>query len=148
MTMATKKPAPKKAPAKPKAKAAPKRPAAKKPAGKRPAAKIGRRKYAPNPVSAADRASLDQQAVALYEQFTGHPADSYQRVELPDLRALVLIGEIEAIAYNTRRDGKRGRYLHPFKRGSRPLLCVTADGQHFIALGGAFEFGEHGFEDK
>lgn len=88
------------------------------------------------------------QAVALYEDFTGHTADECTRVPLPNIDVAILVGEVEQIAYNTVRDGKKGRYRHTFKPKARPMLAVSHDGKTLLILEGDFEFTESGITDK
>lgn len=87
------------------------------------------------------------QAAKLYEDFTGGKADSYERVELPKVDVAISIGDIEAIAYNTVRDGKPQRYLHKFEKGARPRFAVSHDGKTILMFGGNFTFTERGITD-
>lgn len=140
----------------PKKKTAPKAKApARKAAPKKPAAKRGTKTKLAHTVTVTDKAVYQRnpigrereaaQAVALYEKFTGMTADSFRRLELPDLKALVEIGIVEKIAYRTVRDGETGRYLHSFQRGQEPTLAITPDGRCALILEGIFEFTERGF---
>lgn len=135
----------------PKKKPAPKRARAKKPAAKTrtvtvkktaTAAKVGRKTYQRNPVGREREAA---QAVALYEAFAGMAAESYRRIDLPNLSALVEIGQVEAIAYRAKRAGVLGRYLHEFGK-HKPTLLITPDGKCALLIEGQFEFTERGFE--
>lgn len=88
-----------------------------------------------------------QQAVKLFEDFTGHQADSYEPVKMPRVDVAMLIGEVEQIAYNTVRDGKKERYLHKFKASARPKLAASHDGKTLLIIEGDFEFTERGITD-
>ena len=88
------------------------------------------------------------QAVALYEDFTGHEADTCEPVKMPRVDVAILIGEVEQIAYNTVRDGKKGRYRHTFKASARPLLAASHDGKTLLIIEGDFEFTERGITDN
>lgn len=93
-------------------------------------------------------------AAALYEEFTGLPANSAEPVEFPVVDVAVLIGEIEQIAYNTTRQHKPGqrprkhRYRHTFKPFARPRFAVSHDGKVLLIIGDGFEFTERGITDK
>lgn len=88
------------------------------------------------------------QAVALYENFSGHVAEHYTPVKMPRVDVAMLIGEVEQIAYNTVRDGKKERYLHKFKASARPLLAASHDGKTLLIIEGDFEFTERGITDN
>lgn len=98
--------------------------------------------------------ALLEQAADLYEAFTGMPADSVEKLKLPKVKAGVLIGEVEQIAYNTVRkhgddeEAKLHRYRHTFKKSARPLLATSHDGKVLMILLGDFEFTEQGITDK
>lgn len=88
------------------------------------------------------------QAVKLFEDFSGHVADHYTPVKLPRVDVAMLIGEVEQIAYNTVRDGKKERYLHKFKASARPRLAASHDGKTLLIIEGDFEFTERGITDN
>lgn len=88
-----------------------------------------------------------RQAKQLYEEFTGHKADDVVFVEVKDYDTIVGIGYVDAVSYETVRDGKKERYIHTFKKKARPLLAVSHDGKQAYMLGGAFTFNDHGFVD-
>ena len=138
MTAAKKKPAVKKAPVKKTVVRAP----AKKPAPKKAAPKG----YKKNPAApGAERKMLA--GVELFEAFTGHAATHYDRVTLPDMSVCVKIGELDGIAYETTRDGKKQKYFHQFKKSARPIFAVTHDGAAVVIVGGRFKFTERGIVD-
>jgi len=90
----------------------------------------------------------------LYQDFTGH-VDEFELTKVKikgfpeNLSQLVVIGECTGILYDTVRDGELEKYIHQFKRkNSRPLFCVTPDGNQIVLLGGAYKFGERGIVDK
>ncbi len=100
------------------------------------------------------RAQLLEQAAELYEAFTGLPAETVHKVEIPDVKAGVLIGEVMEIAYSTvRKHGKDQKakkhfYRHEFAASARPLFGVSHDGKTLMILLGDFEFTERGITDK
>lgn len=138
MTAAKNKPAVKKPPVKKTTVKAP----AKKPAPKKAAPKG----YKKNPVTPGNERKM-LAGVDLFEKFTGHEATHYDRVTLPDMSVCVQIGELDGIAYETVRDGKRHRYFHKFKKAARPIFAVTHDGEAVVIVGGRFKFTERGIVD-
>jgi hypothetical protein len=89
-----------------------------------------------------------RKAGSLYAAFTGHEEIDIVKVKVPDMpRELVEIGHCDGILYTTVRDGQTEKYIHKFKRNSRPLFCVSPDGKQLVLLGGAFTFGERGIVD-
>lgn len=99
------------------------------------------------------RLELLKQGARLYQEFTGH-GDEFEvhRVNVPgfpaSLSKLVAIGECAGILYDTVRDGEIEKYIHRFRKGSRPLFCVTPDGNQIVLLGGAYKFTDRGIVDK
>jgi hypothetical protein len=99
------------------------------------------------------KSELVKKAAKLYQDFTGHYREfMVERAKLPsslrNLKALTVIGECEYIAYNTVRDGEPEKYIHHFRKSSRPLFCVTPDGKQIVLFGGAYEFTDRGIVDK
>lgn len=92
------------------------------------------------------RQRIDQ-ASKLYEDFTGGQADSYEQVKMPRVDVAILVGEVEAIAYNTVRDGKPQRYLHKFDKSAQPRFAVSHDGKTLLIIDGNFTFTERGITD-
>lgn len=101
-----------------------------------------------------EKQKLMEQAADLFESFTGLPADTIEKMEMPQVKVGVLIGEIEEIAYNTVRKHKPGQrakkhhYRHRFKPSARPLFAVSHDGKVLLILGNDFEFTDRGITDK
>lgn len=88
-------------------------------------------------------------AAHLYSQFSGHDADEFQEIEKPQYPDVVtVIGELEAVVYSTVRDNEHERYVHEFRKSSRPMLCVSPDGNQLLIIGGKFQFTERGIVDK
>ena len=88
-----------------------------------------------------------KRAVGLYEEFTGHDAtfiDNFD-ISLPSVAAR--IGFLDAVMYTTVRDGKTEKYIHEFKKHSRPLLAVSFDGRQLLVIGGSYQFTDRGIED-
>ncbi|MHB8071863.1 MAG: hypothetical protein ACYDHF_07965 [Candidatus Cryosericum sp.] len=100
-----------------------------------------------NPVPESLRSQINKGA-ALYEDFTGHDAEDMGNFEMgPVPKVAVVVGELEAVIYNTVRDGIHERYIHKFKAKSRPMFAVTPDGTQLLLLGGNYDFTERGIVD-
>jgi len=88
-------------------------------------------------------------AARLYSDFTGHEDISIKKVKIPVLPGTMLqIGEIDGILYSTVRDGVPEKYIHEFKKKSRPLFCVSPDGKNIYIVGGRYDFTERGIVDR
>jgi hypothetical protein len=102
-----------------------------------------------NPRTVTRTARDLQRAAALYEDFTGHRAKVVAKVKKPRYPdAVLVVGDCDGILYTTVRDGKVERYIHEFKKDSRPLFCVSPDGKTLILLGGAYSFTDRGIVDE
>lgn len=90
-----------------------------------------------------------EDAVQLYESFSGHEAEPIGKVTFPDNPKIGLaIGRLMGVAYETVRDGKTERYFHRFKKSSQPLLVSSSDGNQLFVIGGSYNFTERGIVDK
>lgn len=96
----------------------------------------------------APRGAKVKAAADLFEDFTGHAADSARNVKWNVPSVAVQFGELEGVMYNTVRDGKAERYLHKFSKKSRPLLGVSHDGTQLVIVGGRYQFTSAGIEDR
>lgn len=84
----------------------------------------------------------------IFERFTGHEADTVQRIKIPDWpKSVAIVGDLDAVEYTTVRDGITERYRHKFHVNDKPLLCVAPNGKLFI-IGGRYRFTERGIVDK
>jgi len=89
-----------------------------------------------------------KKAVRLFEEFTGHKGEVIGAADIPQDDTLVVIGQCDAIAYTTTRDGETESYQHEFDVKSRPALAVSHDGKRLYLLAGAYEFTKRGIEDR
>lgn len=89
-----------------------------------------------------------RQAAQRFQDFTGHDPEPVGRAEIQVPKAAAVIGELEAVMYQTVRDGKTEHYIHKFRASSRPLLCASPDGEQLLIVGGNYEFTERGIVDK
>lgn len=99
-----------------------------------------------NPIKGSKRRRV-KKAQALYEDFTGHEADQYEIVQLPEHDTALNVGNVTGIMYETIRDGKREHYIHEFKKASQPVFAVSHDGQQIFLVGGAYLFKDSGIND-
>jgi hypothetical protein len=99
-----------------------------------------------NPVPPTKQKQVDA-GMALFADFTGHKGEifSLAKPTIPDV--VLVVGECDGIMYTTVRDGNTEKYLHQFKKSSRPLLCSSSDGKQLFLLGGAFDFTDRGIVD-
>lgn len=115
--------------------------AAKVPGKKRTRGK-GRRQ---NPSS---RDTKLERARSLLVNFSGHEPDAViESTEKPIEQGLVM-GELDGVLYTARRDSKRERYIHKFRKNSRPLLVSSYDGSQLGIVGGQYQVTEAGIEDR
>ena len=104
--------------------------------------RAGRRKL--NPVGPT-QSEIDS-AGDLFKDFTGAHPETLTKVKIRNPKTGLVIGELDGVLYTTVRDGKKESYVHDFKKGSRPLLVSSHDGQSLHILGGDYEFTERGIE--
>lgn len=67
---------------------------------------------------------------------------------MPEIDVGLKVGHCDGILYTTVRDGKTEKYIHKFKRSSRPLLAASFDGKSLVLIGGSYQFTERGIVDK
>ena len=85
---------------------------------------------------------------ALLEDFSGHAPSELIGVKAPDLNGGLVLGNLAGVLYDTVRDGKTEKYIHRFRKKSRPLLAVSPDGTQLGIVGGQFQVTEAGIEDR
>lgn len=88
------------------------------------------------------------QAVSLYESFREASPRRVAKIRVKPVKAVAIIGYVEAVDYRTTHGKKVELYRHDFAAGSRPLLAVSADGKQLLLLGGRYQFTEQGIVDK
>lgn len=89
-----------------------------------------------------------KQAQNLFKDFTGDDAESLTKIQLRNPKTGLVIGELDGVLYTTIRDGKTEKYIHEFKKRSRPLLIASSDGDSLHIVGGQYEFTNAGIEDR
>jgi hypothetical protein len=69
-------------------------------------------------------------------------------VNLKTPAVAVEIGDLGGVLYTTVRDGRTEKYVHKFRRDSRPVLAAGSDGKSLHVIGGEFEFTDRGIVDR
>lgn len=87
-------------------------------------------------------------AISLYENFSGERPRFVDRVRLPVDTVVMAIGQLDAVMYSTVRDGKKEKYIHKFRKGSRPVLAASSDGKQLYILAGGYQFTDRGIVDN
>lgn len=57
-------------------------------------------------------------------------------------------GDCDGILYTTVRDGRTEKYIHTFKKNSRPILASSSDGKQIALIGGKYKFTDRGIVDN
>lgn len=89
-----------------------------------------------------------RQAAGLLEEFSGHAPEEILKIKQAPMKTGLVIGEMDGVLYTTVRDGKLEKYVHRFKKQSRPLLTASSDGTQLGIVGGRYQFTEAGIEDR
>lgn len=86
-------------------------------------------------------------ATRLYKSFRERSPKRARVIYKKIPRVLVVIGHVDAILYRTTHNGVLHKYEHPFRAGSKPLLCTgTRDNQLYL-IGGRYRFTGRGTVD-
>lgn len=89
-----------------------------------------------------------KQAGELFEDFRGENPEELIKVKLPNPKTGLVIGELDGVLYTTVRDGETEKYIHEFKKSSRPLLVSAYDGSSLHIVGGQYAMTERGIVDE
>lgn len=89
-----------------------------------------------------------RQAAILLEDFTGHPVEEIENLNLSAYDTFIEGGAVDAIEYTTVRDGKVERYRHEFSEAAAPIMAISHDGKITVLVGGAYQFTDRGFIDQ
>lgn len=87
-------------------------------------------------------------AISLFKRFSGHTPEFIDKVQFPVDSVVMAIGHCDGVLYTTVRDGKTEKYIHKFRKGSRPVLACSSDGKQLYMLAGAYKFTDAGIVDK
>lgn len=99
------------------------------------------------PIAGATARGLDKARNA-FRAFTGmEPREVIETTSGNAPRIAWKLGDMLEVMYETTRDGKREKYLHPFKKSARPVLAVDAETGQLVLVGGAYTVTERGITD-
>jgi len=88
---------------------------------------------------------------AMFEGFHwGVPSRRKLRAQLsPTPRALVKLGQLEAVAYSTNKGGERATWEHEFAEdgGRKPVLAMDPDTRRLHIVGGDYDVEDRGIVD-
>lgn len=96
---------------------------------------------------AASRLDVDN-AIKGYSEFTGMEPGAVTTAPAQPQGVAFLVGSLDAVCYTTVRDGVTEKYIHRFRKASRPLLASSHDGKSLLILGGGYRFTERGIVDS
>jgi len=83
----------------------------------------------------------------LYQEFREARPGRTRRVPIEWPKALMVMGTVRLIAYDTTHGGKFTPYEHEFAPGSRPLLCAGKKRGQLFLIGSNFKVTAHGIVD-
>lgn len=104
-----------------------------------------KKKRGNNPITQTQKIN---QAIQLFEDFRGHTPRNIDKIKMKMPDVALKIGQCDGILYTTTRNGKSEKFIHKFRKNSRPLLATSHDGSVLLLLGGAFAFTHRGIVDK
>ena len=86
-------------------------------------------------------------AAKLYKEFREEKPKRGRVVEFEMPKVVMIMGNVNAIEYDTTRRRKLEKYRHDFKPGSRPLLCADAKTGALFLIEGRYHVTERGIVD-
>lgn len=86
-------------------------------------------------------------AKRLWEDFRESKPTRARSVSIEWPKALMVMGTVRLIAYDTTHAGKPVPYEHEFAPGSRPLLCAGKKRGQLFLIGSNFKVTAHGIVD-
>jgi len=86
-------------------------------------------------------------AEELWEEFRESRPGRSQRIPIQWPKALMVMGTVRAITYDTTHDNQYVPYKHVFARGSRPLLCAGKKRGQLFLIGSNFKVTRRGIVD-
>jgi len=89
-----------------------------------------------------------KEATERHFDFSGHQAKFIDEKDLKKMDVGFKIGQVDFIGYTAKRDGRVEKYIHKFKRSSRPILASNYDGKFIALVNGKYHFTERGIVDK
>jgi hypothetical protein len=88
-----------------------------------------------------------KKAYQLYSEFREETPKRGRRIEFEMPKALMVMGNIRSIAYDTTMAGKTVLFKHDFAPGSRPLLCAGAEPNQLFIIEGRYVVTDRGIVD-
>jgi hypothetical protein len=86
-------------------------------------------------------------AKELWKDFRESPPGRAKRIPIQWPKALMVMGRVRLIAYDTTHGGKFVPYVHEFAPGSCPLLCAGKKRGQLFLIGDGFRVDAHGIVD-
>lgn len=86
-------------------------------------------------------------ALGLYRKFREAEPQRVRRVTIEIPEALMTMGRVSAIEYETTHGGKTQAYRHDFVPGSRPTIAASGKRNGLFLLGGRYHVTERGIVD-
>jgi hypothetical protein len=106
---------------------------------------MAKRRFVENPY-VTHRRDVDK-AVKLYRGFREEKPKRGRVVEFQMPKAVMIMGNINAIEYDTTRRGQVEKYRHDFAAGSRPLLCADGTSGQLFIIEGRYHVTSRGIVD-
>jgi len=88
-----------------------------------------------------------KKAYRLYEDFREEKPKRGRRIEFAVPKAVMIMGTVRAIDYDTTRSKKTELYRHEFAPGSRPLLCADGKTGQLFIIEGRYHVTDRGIVD-
>lgn len=88
-----------------------------------------------------------KKAAKLYKEFREARPKRGRVIELELPKAVMIMGNVQFIGYDTTRKGKTELYKHDFAPGSRPLLCADPKSGALFIIEGRYHVTERGIVD-
>jgi hypothetical protein len=88
-----------------------------------------------------------KKAMKLYKEFREASPRRAFAVDIEIPTALMSIGNVQFIGYDTTRRGKTELYKHDFAPGSRPVLCADGKTGQLFIIGGRYHVTARGIVD-
>lgn len=88
-----------------------------------------------------------RRARELWEEFREQPAGKTVRIPIKWPKALMVMGTLRRLDYDTTHGQKVAFYKHNFAKGSRPYVCAGKDRGQLFIIGLNFKVTHRGITD-
>jgi hypothetical protein len=88
-----------------------------------------------------------EKALKLYEDFRESKPRRGRVLDFDVPEAVMVMGNLVEVKYDTTRGRKTEKYHHTFKEGSRPLLCADATNGALYIIEGRYHVTSRGIVD-